>query len=97
MNLNESQQMVARSYCNGEMSHVDSEEAADECGDKLFLFLLRETGDAKSMSEALSRIESAKNQLQELCDYFEKVKSFQDQLQALDKKSSTFEFMQANF
>ena len=66
--LNEVQKMVVSLYCDGDLIHVDTMEAAEECGDTLFLFLLREAGDAENQSEALIMIDNAREQLESLVD-----------------------------
>lgn len=58
---------VARMYCGGEFSHVESMAEAKRVGDTLFVFLLAEAGDAgDDLDEMLRMIDTARDQLGEL-------------------------------
>lgn len=66
MALNAVQERIATLYCGGDMDHVQSMEEAENCGDTLFLFLLREAHDADSLDEFLGMLDSARTQLSDL-------------------------------
>lgn len=66
MALNPMQERIAKLYCGGDMDHVQSIEEAENCGDTLFLFLLREAHDAESLEEFLGMLDSARTQLSDL-------------------------------
>jgi hypothetical protein len=67
-NFNEIQKIIAETYCQGDMSHVESVEDARTCGDGLFEFLVREAGDAESMDEYIGMVDTAREQLESLSD-----------------------------
>lgn len=66
MALNKTQQMVADLYCGGDMTHIKSVEEAEDCGDTLFLFLLREAEDAETSSVFFGMLGTAKDQMDNL-------------------------------
>lgn len=66
MALNPVQERIATLYCGGDMDHVQNMEEAENCGDTLFLFLLREAHDAESLEEFLGMLDSARTQLSDL-------------------------------
>lgn len=66
MALNPVQERIATLYCGGDMDHVQNMEEAENCGDTLFLFLLREAHDAESLEEFLGMLNSARTQLSDL-------------------------------
>lgn len=66
MALNPVQERIAKLYCGDDMDHVQNMEEAENCGDTLFLFLLREAHDADSLEEFLGMLDSARTQLGDL-------------------------------
>lgn len=64
--FNEVQKAIAKLYCCGDMAHVNSMEEAENCGDTLFLFLMRESHDAGTMSEFVNTLATARDQLTDL-------------------------------
>lgn len=52
------QQLVAKHYCDGEFAHIDTQEDADNAGDTLFSFCVREAAD---MSGPYDLSDDAKN------------------------------------
>lgn len=64
--LTEVQKAITELYCEGDMSHVTTLEAAQNCGDGLLTFLINESGDAENISEYIGMVASARYQLGEL-------------------------------
>ena len=63
------QQAIIEHYANGECSGITTMEEAEEYGDGLLVFLLREsaeTEDCSSFSDVLDRILCAVSQLEDL-------------------------------
>lgn len=64
--LSELQRKIAQLYCGGDMAHVSSMEEAENCGDTLLLFLLRQAEDAETMFQFVPRLDTARKQLTDL-------------------------------
>lgn len=60
------QKAITELYCEGNMSHVATLEAAQNCGDGLLTFLINESGDAENISEYLDMVAIARDQLDRL-------------------------------
>jgi hypothetical protein len=45
--MNRAQQIVAGTYCRGELDSPDVMETLDDCGDSLFKFLMIELSDSE--------------------------------------------------
>lgn len=60
------QKAIAELYCGGDMSHIETLEAAQNCGDGLLTFLINESGDAENISEYLDMVAIARDQLDRL-------------------------------
>lgn len=70
--LTDLQRRVIEVYENGEFSHAQSMEDVVACEDTLFLFMVREAGDARDDAEEfIGMIFRAGNQLRELNDAME--------------------------
>lgn len=69
--LNANQKKVTLQYDDGEYKHVKNIEDAEGCGDTLFLFLLREAGDAgDDPAEFRRMLDTVIDQLQRLALHF---------------------------
>jgi len=66
MELNEVQKKIGELYCGGDLSHVSNMDDAENCGDTLFLFLMRESEDVSKPEEFLERLRNACDQLEAL-------------------------------
>lgn len=64
--FSELQQNIVENYCGGDMAHVTTMAQAEECGDTLLLFLLREAGDAGNQKEFLGMLDAAAKDLADL-------------------------------
>lgn len=67
--MNRAQQIVAETYCGGELNRPDVLETLDECGDGLFKFLMIELSDKEDcagIDDAYNRVAIAREQLGEL-------------------------------
>jgi hypothetical protein len=65
--LNAMQTCVVHNYCGGEFSHLMGKSEAKACGDPLLYFLVLEAEDAESMEELARRVDTARNELEDLC------------------------------
>lgn len=79
MVLNDWQRAVARTYGDGDYGYFEadgkiSDDDLEQCGDTLFIFLMRELSDAEdcdSSEEAIRRMESARRQLDDAIETLE--------------------------
>ena len=63
------QAFAALNYAGGDFDHISTVSAADNCGDTLFTFVIRELADARGdFQEASRMISNAACELQELSD-----------------------------
>lgn len=62
------QQQVTQHYAGGEFAHIASVADSEYCGDTLFMFCLREAGDAEDAGELAAIIGRAADQLRSLSD-----------------------------
>ena len=60
------QRLVAEHYCGGEFAHIETQEEAEDCGDTLFSFVIREAGDAGGAPDYVGMLDTAINQLRSL-------------------------------
>jgi hypothetical protein len=59
--MNRAQQIVAETYCNGELNCPDVMDTLESCGDGLFRFLMNELSDAEDcvdLETAMNRIDT---------------------------------------
>jgi len=76
MQLNDWQKAVARTYGGGDFAHFAkagelSDDELNDCGDTLFIFLMKELSSAEdcdSAYEATQRLENARYQLDDAMD-----------------------------
>ena len=66
MKLNDSQKLVLKHYCGGEFYKIETEQQLCECGDGLFVFLMREAQDAETTGDFWHMLETAITQLRSL-------------------------------
>lgn len=69
MPLNDFQKVAANVYGDGDYAHITEPEHSEDVGDTLFTFVIRELGDdgaAMTLAEALSRLDSAAEELLQL-------------------------------
>lgn len=68
MSLNRFQRLVVENYGGGDYAHFTDPLEAEDAGDTLFLFLMRELDDdcQDDLDEALRRLTAARLDLQEL-------------------------------
>ena len=73
--MNRAQQIVAETYCGGELNRPDVMETLDNCGDGLFRFLMVELSDEEDCTDtddAYNRVANAINQLEDLLAVLDK-------------------------
>ena len=71
MPLNKPQQIAVETYIGGEFGHVSTVEEAENVGDTLFLFIMRELSDEEdcdSIDEAIQRLERSQADIQKVLD-----------------------------
>lgn len=73
--MNPYQRLVADNYECGDYAHHEDPAEAEDAGDTLYLFLIRELEDPESPDVALRRITTARLQLQEMERVFHSTKS----------------------
>jgi hypothetical protein len=69
--LNDAQRVAVRAYDGGEHCRCESPEDAEDVGDTLFSFIIRELSereDCDSFDEAVRRLEVARQQLDEVIE-----------------------------
>lgn len=69
--LNAAQRVVADTYGGGDYAHITAPDEAEDVGDTLFTFLIRELADSEDcddLDEALRRVEVARDQLGEIIE-----------------------------
>lgn len=69
--LNAAQRVVADTYGDGDYAYITSASEAEDVGDTLFTFLIRELAeseDCDDLDEALRRVEVARDQLGEIVE-----------------------------
>ena len=62
--LTRTQRAIAAIYCDGDMSHIESMEELEGCGDGLFTFLLNEVQGAPNKEEVQRLLQAAVEQIQ---------------------------------
>lgn len=86
------QKAITKLYCGGDMSHVETLEAAQNCGDGLLTFLINESCDAENLLEYIGMVGNARDQLDRLLDDLElygpnKEKSYEEAAQIVSGKA----------
>lgn len=66
MSFNRFQNHVLEHYCGGEFSAIETEQQINECGDTLFVFLMREAHDAEDFDNFYRMLETAIDQLRSI-------------------------------
>lgn len=69
--LNTHQRAAADTYGMGDFSYATTQDEAENVGDTLFLFIIRELSDDEgcdSRDEAIRRMEAAKRDIQDVLD-----------------------------
>jgi hypothetical protein len=60
------QQLVAKHYCGGEFNHIGTQEDAEDAGDTLFSFCIREAADMSGPYDLAGALDRATSELRSL-------------------------------